>query len=91
MEHQRVHLIISGGVQGVWFRASARDEAIRQGIVGWVKNRRDRNVEIVAEGTESQLESFIQWCHRGPELAEVDHVDAKRETATGEFTEFEIT
>lgn len=91
MEHQRVHLIISGYVQGVWFRASAKDEANRLGVVGWVRNRVDGSVEIMAEGTQSQMETFIHWCHRGPEGAKVDHVEVEQETATGEFTEFGTT
>jgi acylphosphatase len=90
-ESKRAHLIISGYVQGVWFRASARDEANRLGVVGWVRNRIDGSVEVLAEGDRSQLESFVHWCHRGPEGAEVERVDVEWEPATGEFRTFQIT
>lgn len=76
-ERRQVHLWITGRVQGVWFRESARREADRLGLIGWVRNLVDGRVEAVAEGPLAALEAFVLWCHRGPAAARVD--DVKRE------------
>ena len=86
----RVHLIIEGRVQGVWFRDSTRKEATRLGLFGWVKNRRDGTVEVLAEGPEDQVKELVSWCHDGPPFAEVSHVHESREEWTGEFRSFDI-
>lgn len=65
---------ISGLVQGVWFRASARNRALELGLSGWVKNRHDGSVYIEAQGEEAQMMLFEQWCHHGPPLARVSQV-----------------
>ena len=62
---------ISGKVQGVWFRASAKEEAERLGIKGWAANLADGRVEIFACGEEHSLELFYAWLQRGPKLAQV--------------------
>ena len=85
----RVHLHIRGRVQGVWYRASAREEALALGLTGWVRNRPDGSVELLAEGSASALEALIAWCGKGPPLARVDEVRAERGEATGEFQGFE--
>lgn len=69
-----VHLVIKGKVQGVYFRASARDVANKLGIKGWIKNRPDKNVEALATGSKEQLDKFIEWCHKGPPMADVKEV-----------------
>lgn len=69
-----VNLIVKGKVQGVFFRASAKQTADKAGITGWVKNRHDGNVEIMANGTEEAIQSFIAWCRKGPARAEVAEV-----------------
>lgn len=66
--------IISGHVQGVWFRASTRDQANNLGLTGWVKNLNSGDVEVIACGTEQQLEILHQWLQHGPENARVDQV-----------------
>ncbi len=66
--------LVSGRVQGVFFRASARERALRLGISGWVRNLPDGRVEVQAEGTPEQLEAFERWLWRGPEHAEVTGV-----------------
>lgn len=66
--------IISGYVQGVWFRASTRDQANNLGIKGWVKNLNNGDVEVIACGNDQQLEILHQWLQRGPEHALVDKV-----------------
>lgn len=90
MDNIRTHLIIEGRVQGVWFRDSTRNEAIRLDLTGWVKNRSDGNVEIVAEGSREKVEIFIEWCHHGPPAARVTKVYEIKEDFTGEFDFFRI-
>ncbi|MBT0962015.1 acylphosphatase [Denitromonas iodatirespirans] len=68
------HLIITGTVQGVWYRASAAEAANRLGVCGWVRNGTDGSVEALAIGTELALESFVAWCHEGPPQARVARV-----------------
>lgn len=87
---QRVRLRIKGRVQGVFFRASARETAMKLGITGWVKNHPDGTVETVAEGERDALDRFIEWCRKGPENASVADVEVDRQEATGEFDTFTI-
>lgn len=90
MENIRVRLIIQGRVQGVWFRDSTRREALGLGVTGWVKNRRDGGVEVVAEGPEEKVRELVAWCHHGPPYARVTDVHETRETWRGEFETFQI-
>lgn len=69
-----VHLRIKGKVQGVFYRATAKDVAEETGIKGWVKNTPEGDVEIVASGEDGQLEKFIAWCREGPPRARVTDV-----------------
>ncbi|MFA7681883.1 MAG: acylphosphatase [Candidatus Peribacteraceae bacterium] len=68
------HLRITGHVQGVFFRANAQIKAQECGVGGWIKNCEDGTVEIVAEGPEAALETFVHWCWKGPPAAEVESV-----------------
>jgi acylphosphatase len=86
----RLHLIVSGRVQGVFYRASAVSEARRLGLAGWVKNRFDGGVEIVAEGSREGLTSFRAWAEKGPRAARVESVEEGWRVATGEFSGFTI-
>jgi acylphosphatase len=90
MDNIRVHLIIEGRVQGVWFRDSTRNEALALGVSGWVRNRRDGTVEAVAEGPEAQVKKLVAWCHQGPPSARVSRVHETPEEWTGEFHSFDI-
>jgi acylphosphatase len=90
MAQKRIHLMIRGRVQGVYFRASAVREAKRLGLAGWVKNRPDGAVEIVAEGEEDQVKDFLSWAQHGPSTARVDKVDTRWKSYTGEFASFVI-
>jgi acylphosphatase len=72
---KRVHLIISGRVQGVYYRMSARQQAEALGLSGWVRNRSDGTVELVAQGLEDEVGAFLRWCHLGPTLAEVSGIE----------------
>ncbi len=85
----RVHFIVRGRVQGVFFRASAQEEARRRHLTGWVRNRTDGAVELVAEGREEALESFTAWCRRGPAGAKVEALEEISETETGRFSDFQ--
>lgn len=87
-ENIRVHLIIKGRVQGVYFRLSTKEEADDLGLTGWARNLPDGAVEVVAEGPEDDIEDFVDWCRQGPPMARVDSVDIQRLEATGEFTGF---
>ena len=88
---KQVHLVVRGRVQGVYFRASAQREARRLGLTGWVKNRPDGFVEILAEGEEEGIKDLIAWAHRGPSAARVERVDTRWRSFTGEYSDFRIT
>ena len=82
---RRVHLTASGRVQGVFFRASARDEARRLGLTGWVRNTPAGQVEAEAQGDEDDVEQFVAFCRRGPGHAVVhDLLVEECETVTTE-------
>jgi acylphosphatase len=87
---KQVQCVVLGRVQGVFFRASAQREAKRLGLTGWVRNRPDGSVELLAEGEDESLRDFIGWVQRGPTSARVDRVDTRWRSYTGEFTEFRI-
>lgn len=91
MALKQVHLIVKGRVQGVFFRASAQREARRLGLGGWVRNRPDGSVELVAEGEEELLRDIINWAHRGPGAARVDGVDVRWRSYSGQFHDFRTT
>jgi acylphosphatase len=90
MEPARAHLLISGRVQGVCFRAYAEEEAQSLGLKGWVKNLLDGRVEVVCEGEKDDVERFVEWCHQGPPGALVRDIDVGWETVTDEFDAFTI-
>jgi len=72
----RLHLRIWGRVQGVYFRASTLEQAIQRGLRGWVRNRADGSVEVVAEGDETVLRELLAWVEHGPPLASVAEVES---------------
>jgi acylphosphatase len=90
MDNIRTHLIIEGRVQGVFFRDTTRREAVGLDLRGWVKNRFDGSVEVVAEGPRDAVENLVQWCHHGPSYAQVTGVNRIDEEFTGEFDAFRI-
>jgi acylphosphatase len=89
--HERVEVRIEGRVQGVSFRAYAREEARRLGLGGWVRNEPDGAVSAVAEGPRDALERFVAWCHHGSPHATVTSVKARFAPARGEPGTFEIS
>jgi len=84
-----VRLTIKGKVQGVFYRATAKDVADLTGVKGWVRNLPDNNVEITATATEETLQKFISWCKQGPAKARVDDVIVE-ELDPEEFNGFRI-
>lgn len=90
MAQKRIQLIVRGRVQGVFFRAATQREARRLGITGWVRNRNDGSVEMLAEGDEDAVKELASWANHGPSAARVDSVDIRWRGYTGEFSEFAI-
>lgn len=87
---KRVNLIIRGQVQGVFFRVSARDQALQLHLCGFVRNLKDGSVNAVVEGSETEIERFISWCNHGPETARVNEVIVTNETVTEPAIGFKI-
>jgi acylphosphatase len=82
-EQIRVHVFVSGRVQGVGYRYSTMDEAQRLGVNGWVRNLPDGRVEAVFEGSRTVVEEIIRWCHKGPSAAVVKEVAVEYEELEG--------
>ena len=90
MKKARVHLFISGRVQGVFFRSSTKEKAKKIGVNGFVRNLADGRVEAVFEGKEDRIEKMVDWCRRGPIGVEVSKIEINWESYKGEFANFEI-
>ena len=86
----RIHLILHGRVQGVWYRLSTRRHALMNNLKGWVMNLPDKTVEIIAEGEKDKLRDLVIWCHKGPILSRVEKVDMNWQKYKKEFTTFSI-
>jgi acylphosphatase len=86
---QTVHLLISGKVQGVFFRETARKVAEKLNIKGWIKNTADEKVEAMVTGEENDVNDFIKWCKGGPERATVKDVIVSKQAETT-FEKFEV-
>ncbi len=87
---KRVRVLISGRVQGVFFRAYTKEEAERLGLKGWVRNLPDGRVEALFEGKEEAIEKMLRWCHQGSPASVVTKVEVSEEPWTGEFKDFKI-
>jgi acylphosphatase len=86
----RATLLITGSVQGVFFRSSAMEEAQRLGLSGFVQNLPDGAVEAVVEGQETAVEQFVAWCRVGPTAAKVEDVRVRLTESRSEFRTFTI-
>lgn len=82
-------IIVSGFVQGVFFRYSAKEEADKLSLTGSAKNLEDDSVEIIVCGEKEKIDEFINWCRKGPAMAKVERVEAK-EIEFQKFSSFEI-
>ncbi len=89
-ENARVLLKIYGRVQGVFFRDSAQKQAQALNLTGWVKNKSDGTVEILAEGNKEKLQEFINWCQQGSEKAQVSKIETDWQNYQAEFNDFLI-
>jgi acylphosphatase len=87
---KRVHVYISGRVQGVFFRAETQRAAKGFNLTGWVRNIADGRVEALFEGEDADVDKMLAWCHIGPSAARVDEVLIEEEPCSGEFRDFSI-
>ncbi len=90
MDKVRAHIIVSGKVQGVFFRYTMEQIASASDVTGWAKNRIDGNVEAVLEGNRENVEKVIEWSHQGSSGAIVKNVEVDWKDYTGEFKDFSI-
>jgi acylphosphatase len=86
----RAHVIVSGRVQGVFFRMETKRAADRLGVSGWVRNLNDGTVEAVFEGSRDLVQAGLDWCRQGPPHAAVDDVQVTWQEYAGEFDGFQI-
>jgi acylphosphatase len=89
MANQRVHVLVSGEVQGVNFRGATQAQAEQLGLNGWVRNLDDGRVEAVFEGDSDTIQQMIEWCESGPSSAYVDNVSVEQEEPEG-LSGFEV-
>lgn len=89
-DNVRVHVLISGRVQGVFYRAGAQKKAHELGLTGWTHNTVDGKVEIVCEGEKDVVEEFVAWCKQGTPFAKIEDCTVELQNYTGEFDDFLI-
>ena len=90
MKSTRVHVYISGNVQGVFFRANTESKASELGLRGWVRNLDDGRVEALFEGPKDKIDEMVEWCRMGPIGSRVDNVEVSEEEIDSEFEDFHI-
>lgn len=90
MTNTRVHLLVSGRVQGVFYRATLQRQAHARGLRGWVCNLPDGRVEAVIEGPRAAVQQLVAWSRTGPPNAYVTDVEATEQLPTGEFSSFAV-
>jgi len=90
MENVRAHVLVDGYVQGVFFRAFTRDNALQLGVKGWVRNLPDGRVEAVFEGSMDKVAEMVRLCKAGPLGARVVNVDVSWQPYTGDFDIFSV-
>jgi acylphosphatase len=89
MVKARVHVFVSGRVQGVFFRQKTKEQAESLGVDGWVRNLADGRVEAIFEGEENGVKTLVEYCHHGPSAAKVTNVEVIWEPYRKEFNDFE--
>ena len=87
---KRVRALISGRVQGVFFRVNTKHRAVSLGLFGWVKNNQDGTVEAVFEGEDKKIEEILKWCRKGPFFASVKDIKVFEESYKREFNSFSV-
>ncbi len=90
MAKKRLRIVVSGRVQGVWYRRSAQKKAKELNIVGWARNLIEGQVEMLCEGEEKRVQEFLEWAKKGPFFANVEHIESSEEEYRGEFSSFEV-
>ena len=90
MSQKRVHVFVTGRVQGVFFRQATKVIAIKNNVTGWVRNLDDGRVEILIEGENKSVDSVIEWCNYGPANSRVDSIEVNNEEFKNEFSTFEV-
>lgn len=90
LPEKRLHARVTGRVQGVGFRYYVMSSAVELDLLGWVRNRRDGSVEVVAEGNLDALRSLMRALQQGPRSSAVQEVKADLQTASGEFDSFYV-
>ena len=88
MNKARAHVLVSGKVQGVFFRQKTKQQAQSLGVNGWVRNLPDGRVEALFEGEEEAIKALVEYCHHGPSYSRVENVDVTWENYRGEFSDF---
>ena len=90
MSQKRVHVFVTGRVQGVFFRQATKVIAIKNNVTGWVRNLDDGRVEILIEGDDKCIDSVIAWCDCGLANSRVDDIQINNENYLGSFESFEV-
>ena len=90
MVQKRIHIFVTGRVQGVFFRQSTKVMAIQNNVKGWVRNLDDGRVEIVAQGETQDIDNLAHWCKTGPANSRVDEFELSEENISDEFENFEV-
>ena len=90
-DYRRGSAIISGRVQGVYYRESTRRQVLKiGGLTGWVKNQPDNTVKLIVEGNREKVQQLLDWCQSGPPMARVQSIDILEENYLGEFSDFMV-
>ena len=90
MKHQCVRLLVSGKVQGVFFRQALKVLAVKNNVCGWVRNLKDKQVEALLEGDSNAINLIVEWAHHGPANARVDEIKFNNEEFKNEFSTFDV-
>ena len=90
MSQKRVHVFVTGRVQGVFFRQATKVIAIKNNVTGWVRNLDDGRVEILIEGDDKCVDAVTEWCNCGPANSRVDNIETNDEEHSGKFESFEV-
>ena len=90
MKQQRVHILVSGKVQGVFFRQALKVIARKNNVLGWVRNLTDKRVEAILEGDSKSVNMVIEWTRIGPANSRVDNIEVSNKEFKNEFSTFEV-
>ena len=86
----RIHIYVSGFVQGVMFRVNIRRKAIELDVKGWTRNLEDGRIEALVEGNENSVKKLVEWCRTGPPGAQVTSVEVRTEECKNDFNDFKV-